>query len=268
MSEFRKKPVVVDAVQVPYSADDTQAWLDLSAHLGRRVGPEPPVIGTLEGAFYSSPGDWIIRGIRGEFYPCKPDIFEATYEPVDRRTEPRCPDGGGEDTCFAAPDGHRKCMGAEGHAGPHRDPFAPGGPYVWDGELAPLRYHGATPEPEFPPVVAQDDTKDEAESSVRRHLASGRSFLEAVRMYRNKTGLSLALSKAAVERIKTFSLAQEREPEVEDKKWDDAISFAFAAGYGSGYGDGKNRRRMDPDAAWDRLLRAPQGASEPTGTEP
>lgn len=40
------------------------------------------VIPTLEGAHYASPGDWIIRGVQGEFYPCKPDIFAATYEAV------------------------------------------------------------------------------------------------------------------------------------------------------------------------------------------
>jgi hypothetical protein len=39
-------------------------------------------IGTLERSYEVSPGDWIIRGVKGEFYPCKPDIFEATYEPV------------------------------------------------------------------------------------------------------------------------------------------------------------------------------------------
>lgn len=40
-------------------------------------------IGTLEGKITASPGDWIIRGVKGELYPCKPDIFEATYEPVE-----------------------------------------------------------------------------------------------------------------------------------------------------------------------------------------
>jgi hypothetical protein len=41
------------------------------------------IIHTLEGAMTASVGDWIIRGVKGEFYPCKPDIFEATYEPVE-----------------------------------------------------------------------------------------------------------------------------------------------------------------------------------------
>ena len=42
----------------------------------------PVVITTLEGEMTASPGDWIIKGVKGEFYPCKPDIFEATYEPA------------------------------------------------------------------------------------------------------------------------------------------------------------------------------------------
>lgn len=41
------------------------------------------VIPTLEGELYASVNDWIIRGVKGEFYPCKPDIFAATYEPVE-----------------------------------------------------------------------------------------------------------------------------------------------------------------------------------------
>jgi hypothetical protein len=41
------------------------------------------IISTLEGDLRASPGDWIIRGVKGEFYPCKPDIFAATYEPVE-----------------------------------------------------------------------------------------------------------------------------------------------------------------------------------------
>ena len=41
------------------------------------------LIGTLEGTMAAAPGDWVIKGVAGEFYPCKPDIFEATYEPVE-----------------------------------------------------------------------------------------------------------------------------------------------------------------------------------------
>jgi hypothetical protein len=55
---------------------------------GRAVGPDDGydsaiiVIDTLEGAMGVTPGDWVIKGVQGEFYPCKPDIFDATYEEV------------------------------------------------------------------------------------------------------------------------------------------------------------------------------------------
>ncbi len=58
--KFRKKPVVVEAYQ-------TQNELDVE---------------TLEGVMHASVGDWIITGVHGEKYPCKPDIFEQTYEPI------------------------------------------------------------------------------------------------------------------------------------------------------------------------------------------
>jgi hypothetical protein len=49
---------------------------------GAEIMKLPVVIATLEGDMTASPGDWIIKGVKGEFYPCKPDIFEATYEPL------------------------------------------------------------------------------------------------------------------------------------------------------------------------------------------
>ena len=81
MSKFRKKPVVIEAVQ--WTGEMTP---DLEAHFGNdpiNLTPSGLVIKTLEGFHDASVGDWIIRGIKGELYPCKPDIFEATYEPVD-----------------------------------------------------------------------------------------------------------------------------------------------------------------------------------------
>lgn len=87
--KFRKKPVVIEAIQMP--AHENNEWLlhlkDVMAftkdHDGTRqiteVGLE---IHTLEGVMTASPGDWIIRGVKGEYYPCKPGIFEATYETV------------------------------------------------------------------------------------------------------------------------------------------------------------------------------------------
>jgi len=83
--KFRKKPVVIEAFQ--FTGDYTDAvakvierapakWLSESA-AGR---PAVLDIQTLEGTMTAFPGDWIIRGVKGEFYPCKPDIFAATYE--------------------------------------------------------------------------------------------------------------------------------------------------------------------------------------------
>lgn len=82
MPKFRKKPIVIDAEQfVPgkHVPDDLQS-------LPPHVNDAPPGalwIGTLEGGHVASPGDWIITGVRGERYPCKPDIFEATYESAE-----------------------------------------------------------------------------------------------------------------------------------------------------------------------------------------
>lgn len=80
MKKFRKKPVVIEAVQF----DGTLLSLagmaipEVSQVLGSRTAQIP----TLEGVMTAEPGDWIIRGVKGEFYPCKPDIFAATYEPA------------------------------------------------------------------------------------------------------------------------------------------------------------------------------------------
>lgn len=86
MARFRKKPVVIDAVQwTGENGADVQAFLS-NGHpyaaegwvKGRYVE-----IGTLEGLMVASIGDWIIRGVKGECYPCKADIFAATYEAVE-----------------------------------------------------------------------------------------------------------------------------------------------------------------------------------------
>lgn len=91
--KFRKKPVVIEAVQFN-GLDDYLKILDWMKRYGdtyaladevRYSTPEMS-IQTLEGTMSARPGDWIIRGVRGEFYPCKPDIFAATYEAVDEAT--------------------------------------------------------------------------------------------------------------------------------------------------------------------------------------
>jgi hypothetical protein len=88
MSRFRKKPVEVEAVRVPLSAKDVAGWdalikfLETGATWSGGNYSGFVLIETLEGTMQGSAGDWIIRGVKGEFYPCKPDIFDATYEPA------------------------------------------------------------------------------------------------------------------------------------------------------------------------------------------
>ncbi|MDF7683508.1 hypothetical protein PT287_08350 [Lactobacillus sp. ESL0679] len=85
--KYRKKPVVVDAIRF---LDTDKSILALSDELGLdpvRVSYKDhnhPVlkIETLEGMMNANVGDYIIKGVNGEFYPCKPDIFEKTYEPA------------------------------------------------------------------------------------------------------------------------------------------------------------------------------------------
>lgn len=88
MARFRKKPVVVDAFCWTGGPDQTEDpdWIvEAIQEADVRFDDDYPgsmLIGTLEGTMAASIGDWIIRGIKGEIYPCKPDIFEATYERV------------------------------------------------------------------------------------------------------------------------------------------------------------------------------------------
>lgn len=100
MSQWRKRPVVIDAVQFTGTGDscaEVLAFLGGSSSGNQRWNSTTNtggVILTLEGEMAFGPGDWIIRGVMGEFYPCKPDIFAATYEPVDAApTPPPPPDG-------------------------------------------------------------------------------------------------------------------------------------------------------------------------------
>ena len=96
---FRKKPVVIEAVQLRWST-----WNEMCDFLGGIIGPDNPGrsvstysdtcgedpggdpaawieldIPTMEGLMVARHGDWIIKGVQGEFYPCRPDIFEETY---------------------------------------------------------------------------------------------------------------------------------------------------------------------------------------------
>lgn len=85
--KFRKKPVVIEAVQW-FRDGDHPAVFQASIEQAAGVTPGVPWqlcgwIKTLEGGHVVNPGDWIITGVKGEHYPCKPDIFAATYEAVE-----------------------------------------------------------------------------------------------------------------------------------------------------------------------------------------
>lgn len=77
--KFRKKPVVIDAVQFTGENYDEIAAFCPAVWWEGGNG----IIPTLEGDHRAGVGDWIIKGVKGEFYPCKPDIFEATYDTVN-----------------------------------------------------------------------------------------------------------------------------------------------------------------------------------------
>lgn len=110
MPKFRKRPVEIEARQMPYVGDSRDAnramdiyhWIDsltigsfepLEVIEGKKPYPASGVsidprdgrmiISTLEGLHWVDPGDWVIRGVAGEFYPCKPEIFTATHERIE-----------------------------------------------------------------------------------------------------------------------------------------------------------------------------------------
>ncbi len=88
--KYRKKPVVIEAMQFTGSSTSKgrfNRWKE-TGELRPKSGIETcditsVEIETLEGVMIASPMDYIIKGVNGEFYPCKPDIFEKTYEKVD-----------------------------------------------------------------------------------------------------------------------------------------------------------------------------------------
>jgi hypothetical protein len=84
MPQYRKKPVVIEAVQwTGENQGEVMRFTGDKAVYRSRTGGSELVVHTLEGVLVADPGDWIIRGVKGEFYPCKPDIFAATYEPAE-----------------------------------------------------------------------------------------------------------------------------------------------------------------------------------------
>jgi len=84
MAKFRKKPVVIEARQFlgDENAKDILDWIHLTDNMATYHFKEGQalMLFTLEGWIQASPKDWVIKGVKGEFYPCKPDIFEMTYE--------------------------------------------------------------------------------------------------------------------------------------------------------------------------------------------
>lgn len=91
MGEFRKKPVIIEAFK--FGKETLPIWAK-EAFKNRLIEHTMPIsplletkcveIKTLEGTMKAEYGDYIIKGIKGEIYPCKPDIFEQTYEPVEQ----------------------------------------------------------------------------------------------------------------------------------------------------------------------------------------
>lgn len=89
--KYRKKPVVIEALQwtdntkeiIEFCGQSCSYEVEASAYeVGKGIQSEKLIIHTLEGDMVASRKDYIIKGVNGEFYPCKPDIFEKTYEPV------------------------------------------------------------------------------------------------------------------------------------------------------------------------------------------
>ncbi len=79
MPKFRKKPVVIEARQYTRNGLEAEKVADWC---GGRQTDNGLVIQTIEGEMLANYMDWVICGVKGEFYPCKPDIFEATYDIV------------------------------------------------------------------------------------------------------------------------------------------------------------------------------------------
>ena len=94
MAQYRKKPVVIEAFQLSYRMalghEPAPSWFvdacdknEISVHVTEKIlYSQYCIINTLEGKMAANSDDFIIRGVNGEIYPCKPDIFEKTYEHI------------------------------------------------------------------------------------------------------------------------------------------------------------------------------------------
>ena len=97
--KYRKKPVTVEAHRVmSNNADEWPDWLQKAAYLHRGIGSVEPYVEedgqfiglwvwTPSGRTFAEKGWWVLMGVEGELYPCKPSVFEATYEPVEDEEE-------------------------------------------------------------------------------------------------------------------------------------------------------------------------------------
>lgn len=89
IKKYRKKPVVIEAVQ--FTGENIEECQSVAPHAMsayisniRLAGKQCLSIQTLEGRMRADPGDWIIKDVAGEVYPCKPDIFAKTYEEIEK----------------------------------------------------------------------------------------------------------------------------------------------------------------------------------------
>lgn len=169
MTQYRKRPVVIDAVRWDGTDHGTYNVMKFCASddVCHVVGPgeeQSIEIATLEGRMTASVGDWIIRGVKGELYPCKPDIFEATYEFADTDPHP-APDA----LVKAVEDMREQCASIADdmrvkHGSPVGDAYSNG---VWDqgvriaGLIRALPVQSLTPVPD---AAVADAVKAEREA--------------------------------------------------------------------------------------------------------
>ena len=93
IKQYRKKPVVIEAMEFTGREDNYKDLMKFIPEntpvMYERAGITHVDIETLEGTMTADEGDYLIRGVKGEFYPCKPDIFKATYEEIPKDEMPR-----------------------------------------------------------------------------------------------------------------------------------------------------------------------------------
>lgn len=84
---FRKKPVIIEAYPLPEEGELAEPFMEWAREVDfqnfHSDADEGIIIQTLEGDMRADPGDYVIKGVKGEFYACKPDIFRLTYEAVE-----------------------------------------------------------------------------------------------------------------------------------------------------------------------------------------